>query len=494
MNRRLARAPIIFRPRAGAWIFLLVTALSFRGVATGLPPSITLQPQSQTNVVGGNVTFTAAATGSGTLSYQWRFNGANLAGATGTSLTLTNIQLHQIGNYSMQARSGALSATSSNAYLAVLVPPLITGQPSNRVVQVGGTAVFSVQASGTEPFNYQWRFNSLDLPGANNRVLIISNAQPANSGRYQVTVNNLAGSATSIDVTLTVTTAGGFILAPLGGFGSLLTNNLNSSTQMEFICNVPTAGPVGLGLKPIEDGGLFVFDTLGSDIQTVLSVYTRGPTGDLKLLACAAPTAPDGTAGGTVGGTTGVSLRLPAVGNEDYLVRVDGFNGQRGPVTLNWKLGSPPWFTAHPQSQSVEEGASVTFFVAAGGVPEPQFQWHHNGRPLPDGTNATFTLPQVTLADAGDYVVVASNFAGVDVSLSAALNVLPFLRFDAPVLRADGLHLRVTGPPGVYWIETSADLLNWNPSIHLDAPNGVAEFIDPLALTVSQRFYRAKRF
>ena len=149
MNRRLARAPIIFRPRAGAWIFLLVTALNFRGAATGLPPSITLQPQSQTNVVGGNVTFTAAATGSGTLSYQWRFNGANLAGATGTSLTLTNIQLHQIGNYSMQARSGALSATSSNAYLAVLVPPLITGQPSNRVVQVGGTAVFSVQASGT---------------------------------------------------------------------------------------------------------------------------------------------------------------------------------------------------------------------------------------------------------------------------------------------------------------------------------------------------------
>jgi len=36
--------------------------------------------QSQTVVQGANATFSVVATGTGTLNYQWRFNGTNLAG------------------------------------------------------------------------------------------------------------------------------------------------------------------------------------------------------------------------------------------------------------------------------------------------------------------------------------------------------------------------------------------------------------------------------
>jgi hypothetical protein len=42
-------------------------------------PTITAQPVSQTNLAGSNVTFTVAVDGTGPFTYQWQFNGTNLA-------------------------------------------------------------------------------------------------------------------------------------------------------------------------------------------------------------------------------------------------------------------------------------------------------------------------------------------------------------------------------------------------------------------------------
>ena len=49
--------------------------------------SITSQPSSQTVTVGQTATFMVAATGSGTLTYQWKKNGTAISGATGSSYT-----------------------------------------------------------------------------------------------------------------------------------------------------------------------------------------------------------------------------------------------------------------------------------------------------------------------------------------------------------------------------------------------------------------------
>ena len=51
-------------------------------VLTGTSPIITLQPQSQTNMAGTAANFSVMATGFTPLSYQWQFNGANIAGST----------------------------------------------------------------------------------------------------------------------------------------------------------------------------------------------------------------------------------------------------------------------------------------------------------------------------------------------------------------------------------------------------------------------------
>src|SRR5208283_4090461 len=97
------------------------------------PPSITAQPQSQTATVGSNATFTVAATGVGLLSYQWQFNGTNLAGVTGTNLVLPNAQSANAGTYQAIVTNIFGAVTSSMASLTVLGPPVIIAQPSDQV-------------------------------------------------------------------------------------------------------------------------------------------------------------------------------------------------------------------------------------------------------------------------------------------------------------------------------------------------------------------------
>ena len=67
----------------------------------------------------GTTTFTAGASG-GALSYQWQFNGTNIAGATGSTLTLVNISLNQIGCYRVIVSNVAGTTTSACAQLTVL--------------------------------------------------------------------------------------------------------------------------------------------------------------------------------------------------------------------------------------------------------------------------------------------------------------------------------------------------------------------------------------
>ncbi len=85
-----------------------------------VPPSIAVQPVSRIVKVSSNVTFNVVVgAGSAPFTYQWRFDGANIAGATRSSLTLTNVQATNQGNYSVVIDNGYGSVTSSNAFLTV---------------------------------------------------------------------------------------------------------------------------------------------------------------------------------------------------------------------------------------------------------------------------------------------------------------------------------------------------------------------------------------
>ncbi len=75
-------------------------------------------------------------------------------------------------------------------------PPSIVMQPQSLMVNAGGTATFSVLASGNGDLSYQWTFNATNLiSGATNSFLTLTNVQISETGAYAVFVSN--GSATT---------------------------------------------------------------------------------------------------------------------------------------------------------------------------------------------------------------------------------------------------------------------------------------------------------
>jgi hypothetical protein len=195
-------------------------------------PVITLQPSNVTVYAGQPATFSVAATGPQPLYYQWQFGatGTNIVGATNATLNLSNVQPTDGGVYSVIVSSDFGAIVSSNALLTVLVvPAFITTQPSNQTVFAGDTARFTVFAGGTSPLNCQWSFNTTNLVGATNTVLVITNAQFSQSGNYSVLVSNPYGSNNSDTVTLTVN-------PPLPSSAELLPFQLSANQHGRVTC------------------------------------------------------------------------------------------------------------------------------------------------------------------------------------------------------------------------------------------------------------------
>ena len=172
---------------------------------TPVAPSITTQPASTTVIAGNPAQFTVTVAGSSPLSYQWFKQGVAIAGATGATYTIANVNAADAGSYTVSATNVAGSVTSNPAVLTVITPPLVVTQPLSQTVNAGSAVTFTVVANGTAPLTYQWRKNGSEIAGATAATLNLANVQAADAGVYSVVVGNGGGSATSAGATLTVT-------------------------------------------------------------------------------------------------------------------------------------------------------------------------------------------------------------------------------------------------------------------------------------------------
>jgi len=174
-------------------------------------PSITAQPQSVAVSAGGTATFSVAASGQTTLSYQWQTNGVNVSGATSSSWTTPTLTAGWNGlsiDVNVTDASGTLK--SSVVSLTVNADPVITAQPQSVAVSAGGTASFSVTASGQTTLGYQWQTNGVNVFGANSASWTTPTLTTAWSGlSVDVIVTDTAGSLTSSTAALSVTSSSG---------------------------------------------------------------------------------------------------------------------------------------------------------------------------------------------------------------------------------------------------------------------------------------------
>lgn len=84
-------------------------------------PIIRRQPSSRSVIAGDNVVFSVSASSPTAMTFQWRFNGTNIAGATNATHSVTNAQAFDTGFYDVVVCSTYGCTTSRVATLAFKV-------------------------------------------------------------------------------------------------------------------------------------------------------------------------------------------------------------------------------------------------------------------------------------------------------------------------------------------------------------------------------------
>lgn len=114
------------------------------------------------------------------------------------------------------------------------MPPIFSVQPQDQVVPAGETVVFSAFVSGTQPISYQWQLGGVDITGATNPTLTLTNVDQEDAGGYRVIVTNELGLATSDP-------AGLFIAVPDANWVAAFEDDFDTNTASSWVTNRSTA-------------------------------------------------------------------------------------------------------------------------------------------------------------------------------------------------------------------------------------------------------------
>ncbi len=434
-----------------------VVVTNYAGMATSsnalltIMPSIPVITQQPTNVmaaIGSTVGFDVAAIGGKPFYYQWYFDQTNLlAGATNATLILTNVQLGNVGIYTVIVSNALGSVLSSNAILSVNP---CDPAPSGIVAW----------------WPAEWNLN--DIIGGNNGTL-------PNGGNY---TNGEVGAA--------------FYLDGANQFVLVQTNNalLDVGQQNGFTIEgwiYPTSLPEGDNAPIIAEYENFLGSSVVTDLGVHLQIDVPAPAGTGNgCIYANIKEAPDGNDhwvttppnllsvgawqhvaltydkasgvadiyyNGSLEASTQVGSYTPLTGTKYFLIGgrtygnsvsnpADLFPGGLDEISVYgralssneiaaiYNVGSegkcpvPPVIIVQPTNQTAYVGSAAAFSVTATGTLPFAFQWSSNGISILDATNATLTFNNVQLSQNGSvYSVRVSNIAGSTNSSNAMLTV-----------------------------------------------------------------------
>jgi hypothetical protein len=337
-----------------------------------------------------------------------------------------------------QIRLSWSSATQAKQVVPAtqLYPPevYIVRQPESQQRAPGESVTFGVEAIGTGPLTYQWRFNGGDLPGATAPALLRSALEADQFGTYDVLVRRGAATVTSEPALLGQTP----ITRELKVVNTDITADSTGVVGLQFT-GVGDENSLGFGLA--YDPALLTFRSASLGAASaggVLIVNTNDlASGRVGILVARAPGFSFGAGAkevvrvqfqaGTQGGAAAIAFSDDPVRREvaDASGNARLANFVAGTVTVR----TLPRITTQPQDRDVFVGGSAIFAVSAVGSPPLTYQWRRGGEPIGGATSSSLFLGNVGAAEAGEYTVVVSNGAGSVESTPARLRVERLLRF-----------------------------------------------------------------
>lgn len=446
-----------------------------------VPPSITSQPGSLTEMAGATAVFSVANTGS-PATYQWYKNGtqlltdgANIAGSQTTTLTVTNVLGADRGTYDVVIANLAATVTSGNATLTV-VDPILTNYPVAVVANAGTPVTFTVGAYGTAP-QYQWYKNGTAITGAQATTFTIGSVSDNDVASYTVTVTNVYGTTSAPPVSLTV-------IDPPVITGNPHSATVNAGQTASFTVNFTGTQPNiqwyahGVALGSAHTASLGVTsDTLtvpnaqdanatdyevtlwnqaGTNASTPVQLtvvdapgITAGPVNVTTNAGATATFAvtPSGSAASYQWyfGTNVLSEGNKYAGANASTLNVSNLLG--GDAGLYWVVLQnsagvasnsatltviDPVITQQPMSVTNLPGTTVSFAVTMAGTTPMTYQWYQDGYILPGATNSTLVLNDIENNDEGEYTVTIANTYGTTNSAEAQLVMLSPLIVSEP--------------------------------------------------------------
>ncbi|MGD0816085.1 MAG: Ig-like domain-containing protein [Verrucomicrobiota bacterium] len=429
----------------GVYTLTAVAVNTFAMSSTSAPVVITLAsgfaivtpPASQTIPLGGNAFFGVATTLTPG-AYQWQSNGVAINGADSSTFSISNAPLNAAGSYTVVVTSGGQSISSAPAILTVVSPPSISGTSSLQpVVNIGDTFTLSVTASDPDPipFYYQWKLNGTSIPGATNSSFTVSNAQPFNSGAYDVVVANAAAFTNSpiftvevnfpgnVPTTFNFDFADSIAIDPLIGPVSGINSNSPATGEIGTIAGKP-AGRFLWYNWTASFTGTISLDTLGSSFDTLMGVYIGNSVNNLTSVG------QDDDSGGFF--TSLVSFNC--VQGTTYEIAVAGYNGADGTVILGLAPGTGyrvlnpgsgaavPVITQQPSNQIVNVGQTVTLSVTA--LDATAYQWYFGNTPVVGATSNMLVISNFPGGAVGVYYALVANAVGAAQSEPAAVELL----------------------------------------------------------------------
>jgi uncharacterized repeat protein (TIGR01451 family) len=335
-------------------------------------------------------------------------------------------------------------------------PPIVTTQPVGATLLEGAAAQFHVEATGTAPLSYQWRFFDTNLPAATNPTLTLANAQSSQSGPYVVIVANAFGAATSQVAALLVTNelvrffddfepdvdlpqwasfggvVGSSVLATnfggrVSGQNSLWFGAAGARHATTRQLDVSSGGRISFHLR-MADGADDPWERVESPDKGVTLQYSVNSGATWTTLASYAPS--------NFIEWTQVTLSIPPAARTFgtqfrwQQSNHDGLGHDHWALDDTWvSRVLPPTLLVQPASTTVPLGEDAVFRVDVAGTPPFTFQWGFNGFLTAEGVESTthastLTLTNVSLAqDGGFAVVIVSNLVGQVLSTNAVLRV-----------------------------------------------------------------------